>query len=304
MKRATHPGQTSPKNSLNPPPNRHSRAQPPSFPRRQQPTAHTPSQPPTPLSPAPTQPSFPRPPTVIPVQAGTHGPHSIPTHHPLNAAPTPTHRPSRAGGNPRPGRLVYCRQCDPLRIHPSQRHKRHPLHRRHLGPRPTCLATQECLRQRLRPPVRRRPLSVVRSAPIHRQRHLPRESPQEMAQSLENQANRRGQPILVRPLRKTRLTPPPNRHSRAPPPSFPRRREPTAHTPSQLTTTQAQRPPNPRHSRAGGNPRPRTPIQVESADRGLSSHGVDKDTCTNILKQVDLQERRCNCNTQSYTIST
>ena len=209
---------------------------PPSFPRRREPTPVPDSDPGARTlraDRAPTQPSFPRPPTVIPAQAGTHG----------------------------PGRPVYCPQHDPLRLHPSQRHKRHPLHRRHLRPCPTHLATQERLRQPLRPPLRHRPPSVVRNPRIHEQRHLPRESPQEMAQSLENQADRRKQHIMVRPLQQADVAHTTHRHSRAHQPSFPRRREPTPapdSDPGARTLRADHAPthpsfphPSPRHSRAG-----------------------------------------------------
>ena len=55
-------------------------------------------------------------PSVIPAKAGTHGPHSIPTHHPLSRS-TPPYRHSREGGNPRP--TLHPNSPPPKPQHPS-----------------------------------------------------------------------------------------------------------------------------------------------------------------------------------------
>ena len=70
-------------------------------------------------------------PLTIPAKAGTHGPHSTPTHHPLSPAPLPTNHHSRTARNPRPTLHPNSPPPKPSTL-PTNRHSRAGGH-----PRPT-----------------------------------------------------------------------------------------------------------------------------------------------------------------------
>ncbi len=172
-------------------------------------------------------------PLTIPAKAGTHGPHSTPTHHPLSPAPLPTNRHSRAGGNPRPTLHPNSPPPKPSTL-PTNRHSRADG-----NPRPTLHPNSPPPKHSTNPPV------IPAQAGTHGPHSNPNPQPPKPSTSHHRHSREGGNP---RPchfsksyLRTAHTNPPPP----SPLPVRPERREGDTPRPRHGTYTPHRRPAQP-----------------------------------------------------------